>query len=257
MKNLFVIIVSVMLVACSSESELLIEQFHDEYFKGFGTKGPENRYGIDKHIYIYAAYDRQSIIDDYSGVPGCVIHVYNLEPSSPLLDIPVDMALTRLNQMDTPNGAKWLFESSVTSNYYFVGGGGRSIKSTWFKQGDLPTDFFNPFKVNLPEFYQDRNIEHSPVKTDLDECLQFFYDGGEKQTYTEKYHLDFLEKNREDVSVPYKRSDFEYLLKDKDNLVNLYSSSCDGSNILFLNNKAGLLFFVSSGRGKYPNPFCS
>ncbi|QMT41307.1 hypothetical protein [Neisseria shayeganii] len=256
MKNLFIIIVSLMLVACSSEPELLIEKFHDEYFKGFGTKGAENRYWIDKHIYIYAAYDRQSIIDDYSGIPGCVIHVYNLETSSALSGISVDKALRYLNEIDTPSGAKWLPESSVPSSYYLVGENPGSVRSIWFKQSELPKDIFNPFNVDLSDFYQDKNKVQSPVKTDLDECLKFLYDGSDKQTYTEKYRLDFLEKYREGIAEKYTRLDFVDALQDQDTLIRM-DPYCRSNITYFFNTKRSLFIVASSGREKYPNPFCS
>ncbi len=257
MKRLFVLVICLVLAACSSEPELAIEQFQDGTLKGFSGKlGAENRYGIDKHIYLYMAYDRQSILDDNPPSSGCVIKVFNLAEDSILTTLPEDRLLHYLNYLDTPSSLDWINRTSGEPIYFSLSGHStQSIDSIWLKQAELPADFFNPFNVDLAKLYQDDSIRESPSKTHLDECLQFFYDGAEKQTYTQKYHLNFMEKYREEMPEQYIKPDFEAVLKDPDSLIKA-SLGCSSSGILFLNVKRKLIVSVGYGRHKYPNPSC-
>lgn len=259
MQKLFTLIFCLLLTACASEPEPRSEQFQDGTLKDFGTRGPRNRYGIDKNIYLYVAYDKPAALEDNpSIIPGCSVRVFNLKKDSVLTTLPEDQLLHYLNYLDTPSGANWLDDGSSQPKYYFRSSNHKdSIRSLWFKREDLSADIFNPFHVDLAEFYQDQNIRQSPTKDDFDECLQFFYDGAEKQTYTQKYHLHLVEKYREEVSGQYTKPDFEAVLQDQDTLVNIFAFGCDGSMVLFLNVRRKLMILVSSGRTKSPNPYCS
>lgn len=241
-------------VSCSSEPVLHIEQLDDS-----SPKPPneivEDSYQVGKNIYLYVAYDRMGFLHaSLYPRPGCVFRIYNIE--KPLSFTSVDQTLAYLNKIDTRLHPKWIASPDGKNKYDTEDG--QLIYSIWFKQSELPDDAFNPFNVNLSEYDADseEKITESPVKTAYDECLQFFFDGAEKQTYTSKYNLDFLEKYREDIPKQYQRSDFEAVLKDGESLVRLYYY-CDGGRMFFLNMKHQLFATVSlKPRKKIPNPNC-
>ncbi|QMT41306.1 hypothetical protein [Neisseria shayeganii] len=256
MKQLFILILSVMLISCSSEPELIIEKFNDDGLKDLHTVNP-NKYKIDRNIYLYMAYDRQSMLDETQVAPGCIFRIYNLK--FPIIYSPDNM-LNYLNEVDTPSQPYWIKSTLHKNWYYSYGnkhlGGDKLVRSIWSKQSDLPGDFFNPFHLNLADFYQDKDMIQSSAEVALNECLQFFYDGAINQAYTEKYHLNFLEKYRDDISESYLRDEFERTLKDKDTLVS-FNSNCWSSEMMFLSSKTNLLITVGYGlRSQFPNLAC-
>ena len=245
------------LVSCSpSEPELYAERFDDNAFKEFANNGTliENKYFIDKNIYLYIAYDRRSLIDDYPSYAGCAFRVYNFEKSAHFTS--VDDALSYLNHVDTREQPKWA--KSLDGNNKYDISSKQLIDSIWFKQSNLPNDFFNPLNVDLTKFYANsrEKITESPVKTIYNECLQFFFDGAEKQTYTQEKGLTFLEKYREGFEKQYSKSTFDKVLVDGNSLVRLHSH-CNGARFKFFNIEHRLLITLDLGVGKkFPNPDC-
>ena len=245
------------LVSCSpSEPEFFVEQFSDGRFKNFAGNGTliENKYFIDKNIYLYIAYDRRSLIDDYPSYAGCAFRVYNFEKSAHFTS--VDDALSYLNHVDTREQPKWA--KSLDGNNKYDISSKQLIDSIWFKQSNLPNDFFNPLNVDLTKFYANNRekITESPVKTIYNECLQFFFDGAEKQTYTQEKGLTFLEKYREGFEKQYSKSTFDKVLVDGNSLVRLHSH-CNGARFKFFNIEHRLLITLDLGVGKkFPNPDC-
>lgn len=245
------------LVSCSpSEPEFFVEQFSDYRFKNFAGNGTliENKYFIDKNIYLYIAYDRRSLIDDYPSYAGCAFRVYNFEKSAHFTS--VDDALSYLNHVDTREQPKWA--KSLDGNNKYDISSKQLIDSIWFKQSNLPNDFFNPLNVDLTKFYANsrEKITESPVKTIYNECLQFFFDGAEKQTYTQEKGLTFLEKYREGFEKQYSKSTFDKVLVDGNSLVRLHSH-CNGARFKFFNIEHRLLITLDLGVGKkFPNPDC-
>ena len=245
------------LVSCSpSEPELYAERFDDNAFKEFANNGTliENKYFIDKNIYLYIAYDRRSLIDDYPSYAGCAFRVYNFEKSAHFTS--VDDALSYLNHVDTREQPKWA--KSLDGNNKYDISSKQLIDSIWFKQSNLPNDFFNPLNVDLTKFYANNRekITESPVKTIYNECLQFFFDGAEKQTYTQEKGLTFLEKYREGFEKQYSKSTFDKVLVDGNSLVR-FNSYCDGALFEFFNIEHRLLITLDIGVGKkFPNPDC-
>ena len=139
-----------------------------------------------------------------------------------------------------------------------VGACKQLIDSIWFKQSSLPNDFFNPLNVDLTKFYANsrEKITESPVKTIYNECLQFFFDGAEKQTYTQEKGLTFLEKYREGFEKQYSKSTFDKVLVDGNSLVR-FNSYCDGALFEFFNIEHRLFITLDIGVGKkFPNPDC-
>ena len=245
------------LVSCSpSEPELYAERFDDNAFKEFANNGTliENKYFIDKNIYLYIAYDRRSLLDDYPSGSGCSFRVYNFEKSAHFIS--VDDALSYLNHVDTREQPKWA--KSLDGNNKYDISSKQLIDSIWFKQSNLPNDFFNPLNVDLTKFYANsrEKITESPVKTIYNECLQFFFDGAEKQTYTQEKGLTFLEKYREGFEKQYSKSTFGKVLIDGNTLVRFYSH-CNGARFKFFNIEHRLLITLDLGVGKkFPNPDC-
>ena len=245
------------LVSCSpSEPELYAERFDDNAFKEFANNGTliENKYFIDKNIYLYIAYDRRSLLDDYPSGSGCSFRVYNFEKSAHFIS--VDDALSYLNHVDTREQPKWA--KSLDGNNKYDISSKQLIDSIWFKQSNLPNDFFNPLNVDLTKFYANsrEKITESPVKTIYNECLQFFFDGAEKQTYTQEKGLTFLEKYREGFEKQYSKSTFDKVLVDGNSLVR-FNSYCDGALFEFFNIEHRLLITLDIGVGKkFPNPDC-
>ena len=245
------------LVSCSpSEPELYAERFDDNAFKEFANNGTliENKYFIDKNIYLYIAYDRRSLIDDYPSYAGCAFRVYNFEKSAHFTS--VDDALSYLNHVDTREQPKWA--KSLDGNNKYDISSKQLIDSIWFKQSNLPNDFFNPLNVDLTKFYANNRekITESPVKTIYNECLQFFFDGAEKQTYTQEKGLTFLEKYREGFEKQYSKSTFDKVLVDGNTLVRFYSH-CNGARFKFFNIEDRLFITLDFVIGKkFPNPDC-
>ena len=247
------------LVSCSpSEPELYAERFDDNAFKEFANNGTliENKYFIDKNIYLYIAYDRRSLLDDYPSGSGCSFRVYNFEKSAHFIS--VDDALSYLNHVDTREQPKWAKSLDGNNKYKYDTSSKQLIDSIWFKQSNLPNDFFNPLNVDLTKFYANNRekITESPVKTIYNECLQFFFDGAEKQTYTQEKGLTFLEKYREGFEKQYSKSTFDKVLVDGNSLVR-FNSYCDGALFEFFNIEHRLLITLDIGVGKkFPNPDC-
>ena len=245
------------LVSCSSsEPELYAERFDDNAFKEFANNGTliENKYFLDKNIYLYIAYDRRSLLDDYPSGSGCSFRVYNFEKSAHFTSN--DDALSYLNHVDTREQPKWA--KSLDGNNKYDISSKQLIDSIWFKQSNLPNDFFNPLNVDLTKFYANsrEKITESPVKTIYNECLQFFFDGAEKQTYTQEKGLTFLEKYREGFEKQYSKSTFDKVLVDGNSLVRLHSH-CNGARFKFFNIEHRLLITLDLGVGKkFPNPDC-
>ena len=245
------------LVSCSpSEPELYAERFDDNAFKEFANNGTliENKYFIDKNIYLYIAYDRRSLLDDYPSGSGCSFRVYNFEKSAHFIS--VDDALSYLNHVDTREQPKWA--KSLDGNNKYDISSKQLIDSIWFKQSNLPNDFFNPLNVDLTKFYANsrEKITESPVKTIYNECLQFFFDGAEKQTYTQEKGLTFLEKYREGFEKQYGKSTFDKVLVDGNTLVRFYSH-CNGARFKFFNIEDRLFITLDFVIGKkFPNPDC-
>lgn len=257
MKLILLPILSIELVSCSpSEPELPVEQFDDNMFKNFSNKHEliQNKYFIDKNIYLYMAYDRIALLEDNPSGSGCFIHVYNFDQSAHFPSI--DDTLFYLNQVDTRKRPQWA--KSIDGNNKYDLSSEQSIDSIWFKKSNLPNDFFNPLNVDIAKFYANsRNkITESPVKTIYNECLQFFFDGAEKQTYAKKHRLTFLEKYREGFEKQYSKSTFEKVLVDDNSLVRFYSY-CRGAEFMFLNVEHRLFVTLSFVIGKkFPNPNC-
>ena len=243
------------LVSCSpSEPEFFVEQFDDNAFKEFANNGTliKNKYFIDKNIYLYIAYDRRSLIDDYPSYAGCAFRVYNFEKSAHFTS--VDDALSYLNHVDIREQPKWA--KSLDGNNKYDISSNQLIDSIWFKQSNLPNDFFNPLNVDLTKFYANsrEKITESPVKTIYNECLQFFFDGAEKQTYTQEKGLTFLEKYREGFEKQYSKSTFDKVLVDGNTLVRFYSH-CNGARFKFFNIEHRLFITLDFVIGKkFPNP---
>ena len=247
------------LVSCSpSEPEFFVEQFSDYRFKNFAGNGTliENKYFIDKNIYLYIAYDRRSLVDDYPSSAGCFFSAYNLEKSAHFTSN--DDALSYLNHVDIREQPKWAKSLDGNNKYKYDTSSNQLIDSIWFKQSNLPNDFFNPLNVDLTKFYANsrEKITESPVKTIYNECLQFFFDGAEKQTYTQEKGLTFLEKYREGFEKQYSKSTFDKVLVDGNTLVRLHSH-CNGALFEFFNIEDRLFITLNLGVGKkFPNPDC-
>lgn len=249
---LFALIIG--LSACSSEPVLEIEKFQDNWYKDIGTTH-ENKYRLDKHIYMYFAYDKANYLNDNPMSAGCSIDARTIETTANFTS--VDNTLAYLNQVDTRRHPEWVISADGKNKYDLSDG--QLIKSIWFKRSELPDDIFNPLNVNLAEFYADSEnlVTESPVKTAYDECLQFFYDGADKQTYTKKNSsLTFVEKYREGFERKYHKSDFEEVLKSKNTLVRMYAA-CSGASFYFIDINRMLFVTISAGvKETFPNPAC-
>lgn len=256
-KRILLPILLIGVVSCfSSEPELYAEQFDDNAFKEFANNGTliKNKYFIDKNIYLYIAYDRRSLLDDYPSGSGCSFRVYNFEKSTHFTSN--DDALSYLNHVDTRKRPKWA-KSFDGNNKYDISSK-QLIDSIWFKQSNLPNDFFNPLNVDLTKFYANsrEKITESPVKTIYNECLQFFFDGAEKQTYAQKKGLTFLEKYREGFEKQYSKSTFGKVLVNGNTLVRFYSH-CNGARFKFFNIEHRLFITLDFVIGKkFPNLDC-
>lgn len=256
-KRILLPILLIGVVSCSpSEPEFAVEQFSDNRFKNFANNGTliENKYFLDKNIYFYIAYDRRSLLDDYPSSAGCFFSVYNFEKSAHFTSN--NDTLSYLNHVDTRKRPKWA-KSFDGNNKYDIPEK-QLIDSIWFKQSNLPNDFFNPLNVDLTKFYANsrEKITESPVKTIYNECLQFFFDGAEKQTYTQKKGLTFLEKYREGFEKQYSKSTFDKVVADGNTLVRFHSY-CDGALFEFFNIEHRLFIALDLGVGKkFPNPDC-
>ena len=95
---------------------------------------------------------------------------------------------------------------------------GGVFETTWIQQKEIDDKIFNPFNINLKEYYgQEINIP--PGQARFKECIDFIYDDKEVKTYIHKYNYHFNESFRQGEENKYNKEDFLQVIDNPNTLV--------------------------------------